>query len=290
MEQPIPCSFTTWSLGTELRDLFASPHFFKQLIFKHTGSSMMIDLANALTRRSALGLMSAAGAAGLVAAAQPAVAGVADPPPESLPKFIFGYGSLIQIESRTRTVPSAFAAAPAFVKGITRGWYYQADSPSLNPTYLGAVDEAGATTNGVIYPVTDSEFEATKLREADYLPTKIDQSAITMLDGSLAPPKGEIWYFASKTKKTATLEHPIVQSYVDICVDGCLEIEAMYPLAEQAGFAEQFIRTCTDWKTPWMNDRIYPWRPFIYMPRASKIDALLRKVLGDDLFNKITVK
>ena len=55
-------------------------------------------------------------------------------------KYIFGYGSLIQIESRTRTVPSAFAASPAIVKGITRGWYYQAASASLNPTYLGAVD------------------------------------------------------------------------------------------------------------------------------------------------------
>jgi hypothetical protein len=38
-------------------------------------------------------------------------------------KYIFGYGSLIQIESRTRTVPSAFAAAPAIVKGITRDHY-----------------------------------------------------------------------------------------------------------------------------------------------------------------------
>jgi hypothetical protein len=54
----------------------------------------------------------------------------------------------------------------------------------------------------------------------------------------------------------------------------------MYPLAENASFAEQFIRTCSDWKTPWINDRIYPWRPFIYVPRASQIDALLRKELG----------
>ena len=60
-------------------------------------------------------------------------------------------------------------------------------------------------------------------------------------------------------------------------------------LAKQAHFAEHFICTCTDWKTPWINDRIYPWRPFIHVPRASQIDAFLRKVLGDDLFNQITV-
>ena len=138
------------------------------------------------------------------------------------------------------------------------------------------------------YPVSEAEFADTQAREADYIPTQIDHSAVKMLDGSAAPPAGEIWYFASKTTKTtADAAHPIVQSYVDICVDGCLEIEAIYPLAKEAKFAEQFIRTCTDWKTPWINDRIYPWRPFIYVPRASTIDALLRKVLGDKLFNEI---
>jgi hypothetical protein len=250
---------------------------------------MMSDSPDALTRRSALALMSAAGAAGLAATAQPAVAGQADPPPKVTQKYIFGYGSLIQIESRTRTVPRAFAAWPVIVKGITRGWYYQADDASLNPTYLGAENREGAVTNGVIYPVTDSEFEATKLREADYRPTEIQASAITWLDGRKAAPDGEFWYFASKSRKTATAAHPIVQSYVDICVDGCLQLEEIYPLAKDANFAEQFISTCSDWKTPWMNDRIYPWRPFIHVPRASTIDRLLRKVLGDDLFDKITV-
>jgi hypothetical protein len=116
-----------------------------------------------------------------------------------------------------------------------------------------------------------------------------DPSAVKMLDGSPGPPQGEIWYFASKSKKTANAEHPIVQSYVDICIDGCLEIEAMYPLARDAHFAEQFVKTCTDWKTPWINDRIFPYRPFIYMPRASKIDEILSKYLPDDLFRKITI-
>ena len=72
-------------------------------------------------------------------------------------------------------------------------------------------------------------------------------------------------------------------------MDGCLEIEAMYPLARDAHFAEQFVKTCTDWKTPWINDRIFPYRPFIYMPRASKIDEVLSKTLPDGLFRKITL-
>ena len=249
----------------------------------------MTESPEGLTRRSALALLSAAGAAGLAAETHLAVAGQADPPPKVTQKYIFGYGSLIQIESRTRTVPKAFAAWPVIVKGITRGWYYQADVASLNPTYLGAENEEGATTNGVIYPVTDSEFEATKLREADYRPTRIEPSAITWLDGRKATPEGEFWYFASKSRKPATAEHPIVQSYVDICVDGCLQLEEMYPLARDAHFAEHFVKTCTDWKTPWINDRIFPYRPFIYMPRAVEIDEILSKYLPDDLFHKITI-
>jgi len=204
--------------------------------------------------------------------------------------YIFGYGSLVQIESRTRTVPSAFAAAPVIVKGISRGWYAQTGGVSLNPTYLGAVHQENATTNGVIYPVTPTELAANDAREIGYVREKIDAAAITRLDGGKVPSDAEFWFYASKEKKFASAEHPIVQSYVDICIDGCLEIEAMYPLAAEYHFAEQFIQTCTDWKTPWINDRIYPYRPFIYVPRASKIDELLSKFVPDDLFHKITFK
>ena len=240
-----------------------------------------------VTRRSTLAMMGAAGAAGLGAVAS---ATAEDPPkPPTIQKYIFGYGSLIQIESRTRTVPKAFAAAPAIVKGITRGWYYQAESASWSPTYLGAVVDRNATTNGVIYPVTDDELVANDAREADYQRILIPRSNIKLLDGRTEAPEGEYYFYANKpnSERKANDKHPIVQSYVDICVDGCLEVEAMYPLAKN--FAEEFIKTCTDWKTPWMNDRIFPYRPFIYMPRASNIDALLREFLPAGLFDKITM-
>lgn len=211
-------------------------------------------------------------------------------PPPSRPQYIFGYGSLIQSESRTRTVSSAQFAAPVIARGISRGWYDQTGGPSWNPTYLGAVAEKGATTNGVIYPVSAQDMEANNQRETGYKPTRIDPSDITMLDGSKQAPDADIWYYANVTKKTASKAHPLVQSYIDICLDGCLEVEAAYPLAKEANFAERFIRTCTDWKTPWINDRIYPWRPTIYIPRANQIDALLRKVLGNKLFARITLK
>jgi len=39
--------------------------------------------------------------------------------------YVFGYGSLIESESRTRTNPDAVAAWPARLAGYQRGWFHQ---------------------------------------------------------------------------------------------------------------------------------------------------------------------
>lgn len=76
----------------------------------------MFDPPSKLTRRSALALM---GIASVAATAAVAPASAEEPPKPSLTqKYIFGYGSLIQTASRTRTAPKAFAASPVIVKGI----------------------------------------------------------------------------------------------------------------------------------------------------------------------------
>jgi len=58
-----------------------------------------------------------------------------------------------------------------------------------------------------------------------------------------------------------------------------MEIEARYSSA--GGFVQEFIRTATGWNAYWVNDRIYPRRPFVYVPNASQIDQALEK--GDVL-------
>lgn len=204
--------------------------------------------------------------------------------------YIFGYGSLIERESRMGTWPGAEVASPVIVRGIARGWFDQTDVPSWSPTYLGGVPDPSAECNGVLFPATAAELETYVQRETGYALTKVDPSRITMLDGSAAPPAGDVWYFANQQKLFPSDKHPIVQSYVDVCLDGCLEIEAMYPLAKQANFAERFIRTTSNWGTPWINDRIYPWRPFVHVPRAAAIDGLIQKALGVELFSQIALR
>jgi hypothetical protein len=46
----------------------------------------------------------------------------------------------------------------------------------------------------------------------------------------------------------------------------------------------------SNWGPPWINDRIFPWRPFVHVPRAWAIDELIRKVLGQEIFAQITLK
>jgi hypothetical protein len=255
----------------------------------------MMSAQNILSRREALSLLGVTTGSVVVTAltAQTAeaqsheVIGTATSP---RPQYVFGYGSLIERQSRMATWPSAEFAFPVIVKGVARGWFDQTEVPSWSPTYLGAIAEDGAECNGVIFRITPAEFDSFTQRETGYRPTEIDPSRITMLDGSSAPPDGKLWYFANKRKRFASPEHPIVQSYVDVCLDGCLEMEAMYPRAKQANFAEHFVRTTSNWGPPWINDRIYPWRPFVHVPRAWAIDALIRKVLGQEMFAQITLK
>ena len=120
-----------------------------------------------------------------------------------------------------------------------------------------------ATAWSVVFPVTPAELDSYNLRETGYRPTKIEPSQVTMLDGGSVLPDGDIWYFAITRKRFAFVDHPIVQSYVDVCLDGCLEIEAMYSPAKRANFAERFIRTTGNWGPPWMVTTTNPWRPLV---------------------------
>lgn len=198
------------------------------------------------------------------------------------PNYIFGYGSLIENESRERTTPSARDAFPAEAQNIQRGWFARGSTSGMTTTYLGAVSAPGQTINGVIYAVSETELAATDAREtAGYERKEIPQASIQMLDGRSEPPQGKIWIYLNVfsddnplDQNLPTPQFPMVQSYVDICVHGCLEVEGTYPTA--AGFAQRFMETTSEWSRYWVNDRLYPRRPFIFQPAASSIDGVLK--------------
>ena len=195
--------------------------------------------------------------------------------------YVFGYGSLLERASRTRTNPDAIGAWPARVTGYHRGWFHQfADSAGSSCTYLGAEKIKGQTINGVVYRVAD--IDATKRRETGYTADELAADDIEMLDGGVPLKIGsdlKVYIFVSNPEsisktKEPTPKFPIVQSYVDICINGCLELESLYRRVTDT-FTEEFIRTTSGWNANWVNDRIYPRRPFIYAPNASAIDKAL---------------
>jgi hypothetical protein len=68
-------------------------------------------------------------------------------------KYIFGYGSLIERQSRMATWPSAYFASPVVVKGIARGWFDQTDVPSWSLTYLGGTAKQPNSSTATLQPV-----------------------------------------------------------------------------------------------------------------------------------------
>lgn len=198
--------------------------------------------------------------------------------------YVFGYGSLLERESRTRTNPEAIGAWPARVEDFERGWFHQIqDFVGNTCTFLGAVQAEGKRINGVIYPVAD--LESTKKREEGYTATLLNNKQITMLDGAGPVESAAVYVFLSNKESISrtmepTFEIPMVQSYVDICINGCLELEALYrtlnePFVEES-FTKEFIRTTSGWSKFWVNDRIYPRRARIYAPNAKAIDKALQ--------------
>lgn len=220
-------------------------------------------------------------------------------------EYIFGYGSLIERESRLRTIPSANESYPIEVEGLKRGWFARTEVSGLSTTFLGCIEQDDYTTNGVVYEVTKKERIATDKREIGYTRIKINPKNIKVLtDKIYFEPEDKIWVYVNKFVKNIIPKSnlpndnfPIVQSYVDICINGCLEIEKEFPQEKEGGysFVARFIDTTYYWNSFWENDRIYPRRPFIYQKNAYKIDGLLKaylpdKFLSDNAYNGLVVK
>jgi hypothetical protein len=210
-------------------------------------------------------------------------------PDPGQPQYIIGYGSLMQDESRKRTSPQAGPARPVQVSGYRRGWFAKGDPLGFSTTYLGVVPEAASRLNAVIYRVEVSDLMATDQREALYCRASVPGANVLTLEKErFQLPQGQFWIYTNWPQWVAipSARYPIVQSYVDIFVSGCLEQEQRFELD---GFARQCLATTSDWSAHWINDRLYPRRPFIFQPKARQIDALLSQQVPE-YFSKVRIQ
>ena len=191
-------------------------------------------------------------------------------------QYIIAYGSLMETKSKNGTDSTSGKNRPVSVNNYQRGWFSRGDETGLSTTYLGVIKNLNAYFNGTIFPLaTSASLKNYDKREKYYCRVSVPKKYIHTLDCSSLP-EAEFWIYVIKPEFMAnpSEKYPIVESYVDIFLSGCIEIEHKFHLKN---FAADCVSTTSHWSTHWVNDRIYPRRPFAFEPNALEIDTLLKK-------------
>ncbi len=193
---------------------------------------------------------------------------------------MIGYGSLIETHSRLRTNPQARYVYPLELYGCQRVWGLHGGA--YKTTFLTLIKKAGLHLNAIYYPVTTAEIKQADQRESGYCRVQVSRKDIHFLAQHQPPKNASLWIYVVKSGQLElpNTAYPIAQSYVDVFLNGCLQIQQRYHLKD---FALQCITTSHSWagKGAWVNDRVHARRPFASVPNAILIDRLLAKHIHD---------
>lgn len=225
--------------------------------------------------------------------------------------FIFGFGSIINTASRAGSDASAVDAAPCRVKaewGYVREWNFQASTAQICALGLRKIrpGEVGATINGVIFPAAEDMNEFDK-RENGYMRVEVVAHLVEMLSWHALPDGARVFAYVPYAPAVVakyghdpqtgyplcsgatppagllpseapglglrgpSISYPILQTYVDVCLAGCLEYGE--------DFAKEFIMSTFLWSRFWLNDRVLARRPWVHQQQYVKIDAMLKAAL-----------
>lgn len=206
----------------------------------------------------------------------------------SQPQYIVGYGSLISEDSKKKSAKNAGDNIPVHVTGYQRGWFLRGPVAKYSLTFLGVKSDVNQRMTGVVFNLPDAnEIFIIDAREKGYCRQLVELNNIQPLTGAPLP-QAQYWIYVPEPEQIALADkqYPIVQSYVDIFLSGCIQMEKKYQLNN---YARQCITTTSDWSLQWVNDRIYPRRPWASIPEAETIDKLLAEEVAD-FFNSITIE
>ena len=203
-------------------------------------------------------------------------------------QYTVGYGSLMEDVSRRRTAPNTGEALPVMVTGFERAFNARGGEVGFSTTFLGVTMVPDAKMVATVYRVFNaSDITATDAREEMYCRVRVEPDQIRMLDGSSVQ-TGQYWIYVNKPEavKPATERFPIVQSYVDIFLTGCQQL-GRRAIVFEGDLMRECIVTTKGWSQHWVNDRIFPRRPFFHQPNAGAIDLMLDKNVPEFKFIKI---
>lgn len=202
--------------------------------------------------------------------------------------FIIGYGSLINRSSLNRTLPIVKDIEPVYLNNYKRSWNALEDQTvSLSTTYVGIEKSPDSVVNGIIFEIPEELLGKLDSREFLYYREKVDLHEIDFLSNKFNITENDnTWIYVTKNPKKPNEKSPIIQSYVDVCLSGCIDIEDEFKVED---FAKNFILQTTNWSKNWVNDRIFPRAPHIHQPMAYKIDRLLFENINEH-FKGITIE
>lgn len=182
--------------------------------------------------------------------------------------FIFGYGSLLNFDSIKKTIfgidncnnmlPDSAVDFDdniqiVKIKNLKRGWYFHCDfttNKTLEPwTALCAYECENYTCNGTLFPVNKEQILLLDLRESGYIKKILNNENITIIKGSGVPKDSIVYYYSLEPTqiKTPNPTYPITQTYVDLCIEGCIQIDNLLENKDYE-FTKEFISTTHDWK------------------------------------------
>ena len=193
---------------------------------------------------------------------------------------LFCYGSLLNSCQLGQHDTENCLLTPALIHGYRRAWSIDLKSGF---TSVAVVKDGSSSCNGAIISVEQQSLFELDLRESNYTRTLISSEQLEVQHNRTWDKECFVYTVASHTSPTENT--PILQSYIDVVLNGCMRIDKTYQL-ENYAFCREFIRSTIGWESPWVNDRKAPRYPraLVYEPSNflvfNEIDSLLTELVS----------
>ena len=197
--------------------------------------------------------------------------------------FIIGYGSLMEENSRTRTNKEAINIKPILIKNFQREWGQRSQRYKI--TFLTVSRKIGSSINAIYYPLNIKSIKKLDKRESGYCRHRVKFKELKFFGKKVNPKNKNFWIYTAKKNNILKPDnnYPIVQSYVDIFLNGCFQVQDKFKIYN---FSKLCVETTKGWSSNWVNDRVHPRRPFL-IPNFYRIDNLLSEKFSYYLNNQI---
>jgi tetratricopeptide (TPR) repeat protein len=200
--------------------------------------------------------------------------------------YLFGFGSIMNSSTHAPWLKDeSVGALLGAVATLSRGFGYERQWNFRSSTGFTALGVIESTTpndiNGVVFRVPRSMMPSFDRREAGYTKVRVPLESLQFqpeLKGAYQQTNFEltngdnVWLYVPSETHCAHADenHPLLQSYVDTVLQGCLEWGGDY-------FAEQFLVLTGGWATYFLNDTPNSRRPWLFRKDYDIIDRLLQK-------------